>query len=93
MSFVSKLFSDRRTDIYKSVEVASGLNIFSSLNYLLIISQVHNLICTKRFYSSPSAIKCFKCEHIFSAYKNFREHIESAHEDLLPGIIYMPFFC
>jgi hypothetical protein len=33
---------------------------------------VHNLLCTKTFYTSNIPLKCFQCEQAFTLYKNFK---------------------
>jgi len=62
----------------------NGCNKYTEAKKSLMCFLVHNLICTKKFYTSSLPLKCFKCDEKFTQYKNFREHIEETHEVLLP---------
>lgn len=78
-SIHSPLFNKETKEFF-----CNGCNKYTEAKKSLMCFIVHNLICTKKFYTADAPIQCFKCEERFTVYKNFKDHLETAHEELLP---------
>jgi hypothetical protein len=49
-----------------------GCKKFTEAKKSLLGFLVHNLLCTKDFYTSDIPLTCFRCDAVFTEYKKFK---------------------
>ena len=66
-SIHSPLFNKETKEFF-----CNGCNKYTEAKKSLMGFLVHNLICTKTFYTVNIPLKCISCQESFSVFKNFK---------------------